>query len=89
MGPNDEKKQTSFCKPGDSGAFIIDTDGKVSGLMYGNLQNYCGPLYERKGYVCAGLATSMEVVIEAIRLKTTRKDGNGKKITPGRTIRLV
>lgn len=57
--------------------------------MYGNLQNYCGPLYERKCYVGAGVATSMEVVIEAIRLKTTRKDGNGKEVAPGGTIRLV
>lgn len=88
-GPDDEKKQTSFCQPGDSGAFIIDTDGKVSGLMYGNLQNYCGPPYERKCYIGAGLATSMEVVIEAIRLKTTRKDGNGKKVASGGTIKLV
>ena len=57
--------------------------------MYGNLQNYCGPPDERKFYVGAGLVTSMEVVIEAIRLKTTRKDGKGKKIASGRTIKLV
>lgn len=73
-GPDDEKKQSSVCQPGDSGAFIVDADGKVSGFMYGNLQNYCGPPGQRKGYVGAGLATSMEVVIEAIRLKTSRKD---------------
>ncbi len=42
-----EKKPSSVCKTRDSGFFIIDADGKVSGLMsdvlYGNLQNYCGP----------------------------------------------
>lgn len=88
-GPDAEKKQSSVCQPGDSGAFIIDSEGKVSGLMYGNLQNYCGPQDHRKCYVCAGLATSMDIVIDAIQARTAKKDEEGQITGPGGTIELV
>lgn len=37
VAPDDEKKAV------ERGALAIDANAKASGLMYGNLQSYCGP----------------------------------------------
>ena len=77
-----EKKPSSVCQTGDSGYFIIDADGKVSGMMSDVTATYKIIAVRQTGYVGAGSATSMEVVIEAIYSKKT-----GKIIAPGGTNR--
>ncbi|KAL1964467.1 hypothetical protein VTN77DRAFT_6893 [Rasamsonia byssochlamydoides] len=72
-----EHTQASFCEAGDSGSFIIDGNGKVCGLLYGELSGRCGPPGNQTTYVQAGLATSMPDIIESIRSRTTPRNANG------------
>lgn len=49
-----EDSAESFSKAGDSGSFVINTDGEVAGLIYAELAGYVGPgergkaLYQRR-----------------------------------------
>lgn len=82
VAPDDEKKAV------ERGALAIDANGKASGLMYGNLQNYCGPTGTNENVMwvppCRLQATSIEVLIEAIRLEKAKKGRKkGKVVAPG------
>ncbi len=52
--------------PGDSGSFVFNSEGEVSGLLYGQFSG------ERDGtfYAEAGLVTSMDEVVASIKVKT-------------------
>lgn len=53
-------EQTSFAADGDSGSFILDEYGTVTGLLFAGVRN---------NYAYAGLATSMSDVLESIKLR--------------------
>lgn len=74
--------QETFAEPGDSGSFIIDGRGDVCDLLYGAMTGYCsvasswpwGPTF---GYVGAGLAMSMDDVLNSIKQRTASQDSEG------------
>ena len=70
------KKKDSFCLPGDSGSLVVDSELRVSGLVYGNLDGRCG------GEDCfnAGLITCFSDILRSIQERTTVKDENGIEI---------
>ncbi|KAL8797137.1 MAG: hypothetical protein Q9195_000604 [Heterodermia aff. obscurata] len=62
------KTQQEFCAPGDSGSLIIDQNGDVAGLLWGELTSFCGPTDFQRRYARAGLVTSIVDVNEAMKL---------------------
>lgn len=69
--------QDTFCRSGDSGAIIVDIDGQVAGLLWGEVTGACGPITnertrERAGgqYVSAGLVTDITDVVRSIEVRT-------------------
>ncbi|MCJ1403246.1 hypothetical protein MMC11_006469 [Xylographa trunciseda] len=69
-------RQSNFSEPGDSGSFIIDGDGDVCGLLYGEHTGLCG----RRDDCVAGLVTSMDEVRASIAFKTRTPDKNGATV---------
>lgn len=74
-------EQSDFCQSGDSGAWLIDANHCVAGLLFGSMTCLCGPpnkYQPRSGtYVNAGLVTSIAEVQESIAAWTTPRDSNG------------
>lgn len=74
-------EQSDFCQSGDSGAWLIDANHCVAGLLFGSMTCLCGPPNKdqpRSGtYVNAGLVTSIAEVQESIAAWTTPRDSNG------------
>ncbi len=74
-------EQSDFCQSGDSGAWLIDVNHCVAGLLFGSMTGLCGPPNKdqpRTGtYVNAGLVTSMTEVQKSIAAWTTPRDSNG------------
>ena len=69
------KVQDTFCLRGDSGSFVINDRGHVSGLLHGDLAGYCGP----PNYNCnAGLVACMLDIRPSIEERTAWKDDKGK-----------
>lgn len=74
--------QETFAEPGDAGSFIIDARSKVCGLLYGTMTGYCSvasswPWGSTFGYVGAGLAMSMDDVLNSIKQRTASQDSEG------------
>ncbi len=78
--------QEDFCQPGDSGAWIIDTDQCIAGVLFGSITGQCGPAnlaLPRTGfYINAGMITSMPQVLKSIALWTTPRFMNGRPTGP-------
>ncbi|WEW60053.1 hypothetical protein PRK78_005537 [Emydomyces testavorans] len=71
--------QESFCRPGDSGSWVIDANGKLCGLLFGEMRGWCGPGDDTGAvYVGSGLVTCMSVVSESVKQKTFRKPFGAK-----------
>ncbi|KAF7122752.1 hypothetical protein CNMCM5793_000862 [Aspergillus hiratsukae] len=64
----------SFVEDGDSGSFVVDTDGNVCGLIFGGFSGRCGPSSGDNYYVNAGLVTPISDVAKSVKLRTVRKD---------------
>ncbi|MCJ1244342.1 hypothetical protein MMC30_001540 [Trapelia coarctata] len=75
----DMKEQDTFCLRCDSGSFVINSRGHVSGLLHGYLTGHCGPT---KYYCNAGLVASMSDIRPSIEGRAAWKDSKGK-IRPG------
>ncbi|ODM19633.1 hypothetical protein SI65_04618 [Aspergillus cristatus] len=73
-------KQATFSEDGDSGAFVLDHEGHVCGLLYGGVSDF----YDRDEYfVNAGLVMNMPELINSMKLKTvTRCDNAGDLSLP-------
>lgn len=86
--------QSDFCAPGDDGSFILDSHGRVCGLLYGEMAGLCLQTGDRFSYgdieltASAGLATSMKDIIKSIELRTTPTDENGNPTGPPATLEL-
>lgn len=74
-------EQSDFCQSGDSGAWLIDANHCVAGLLFGSMTGLCGPPNKDQptsgAYVNAGLVTSMAEVQKSIAAWTTPRDSNG------------
>ena len=66
--PSSWRTQEQFCNPGDSGSLIIDCDGKVAGILWGDLMGWCGPMDSYRLYIGAGLVTDINDVKTAMRM---------------------
>ena len=69
--------QAEFALPGDSGSMLLNDRGEVCGLLYGEVSGYCGPPGMERCYSNAGLASSIKLVIDAIKDQTTSIDEAG------------
>ena len=65
--------QQIFCAPGDSGSFVIETDGAVAGILHGYFAGFCGGQY----HCGAGLVAYMAEILPFIAKRTTVADGKG------------
>ena len=73
--PNAPIFQDEFSAPGDSGAFVIDTEGRVCGLLSGEYTGLCGGSGRTdRG---AGLVTDMTDVLASMVKKTSFRDSQG------------
>lgn len=82
--------QSSFCRPGDSGSFVIDKKGHICGLLYGQVTGWCGQADPDTGsiYIGAGLVSCMSKVQASIQHKLTRSDTFGNIIVPSVTLEV-
>ena len=69
--------QSTFNDKGDSGSLIIDRNGNIAGLLWGEITGGCGPIVDEREritaggqYVNAGLVTDIQDVIESIGQRT-------------------
>ncbi|KAL8827200.1 MAG: hypothetical protein Q9191_003334 [Dirinaria sp. TL-2023a] len=62
VNPLSSNKQEDFCASGESGALIIDTLGRVAGLLWGDLTGFCGPAERHRPYIGAGMVTDINDV---------------------------
>jgi hypothetical protein len=69
--------QAEFGLPGNSGSMLLNDRGEVCGLLYGEVTGYCGPPGMERCYSNAGLASSIKLVIDAIKDRTTSVDEAG------------
>ncbi|EAW19981.1 uncharacterized protein NFIA_096010 [Aspergillus fischeri NRRL 181] len=76
-----EHTQASFVEDGDSGSLVVDTDGKVCGLVYSGFSGKSGPSDDEHFYVTAGLVTPIAEVAQSVKLRTMRKDKDDKIIS--------
>lgn len=67
--------QSSFSEPRDSGSLVIDQQGRVCGLLYGEHTGLCGPRHN----LGAGLVTSFADVQKSVALRTQMTDSNGRR----------
>lgn len=79
--------QREFCKPGDSGSLIIDSNGYCAGILFGSLRGFAGPLNKwGTDYADCGTVTTMSTVQKSIAKKTAytrrviRKNEQGREI---------
>lgn len=68
IDPISQRTQEQYCNQGDSGSLIIDADGKVAGLLWGDLRGWCGPEHRQYPYVGAGLVTDINDVMAAMKM---------------------
>lgn len=68
--------QSPFSKPGDSGSFVVDGDGLVCGLLFGEVTGHVGRRYE----VGLGTVTCMTDVRASVGRKTAFRNDEGKEI---------
>ncbi|KAL2002739.1 hypothetical protein VTN02DRAFT_6069 [Thermoascus thermophilus] len=82
--------QSSFCKPGDSGSFVIDRKGNICGLLYGQVTGWCGPADSDPGslYIGAGLVSCMSKVQASMLQKLTRPDMSADTSVPSVSVSL-
>ncbi|KAL1873674.1 hypothetical protein Plec18167_006191 [Paecilomyces lecythidis] len=71
----DKVVQSPFCHSGDSGAFLINSDGFVCGLLYG----YLDAMVQATGYTRAGLVTCMSDVRSSAQALTTTRTAWGER----------
>jgi hypothetical protein len=79
-------EQDAFCKPGDSGSFIIDRFGRICGLLYGAAKAFNGPPGREEFYFYAGLAMTIPDVLKTISIKTTPRYAHGNPTGDGASI---
>ena len=72
----EQVRQSEFSEPGDSGSFVINGDGYVCGLLYGEHTGLCG----QRDDLGAGLVTSMDEVRASIAFKTRTPGQNGATV---------
>ena len=84
---NLEKVQAAFSMSGDSGAFVVDSMGRICGLLYGKHDNFCGET--NRNDVGAELVTSMTDVLSSIAKKTTFQDSDGNTFCGEVTLPLM
>ena len=68
-----EGSTDSFSLPGDSGSFLVDCEGRVAGLLYGEFTGYVGPAGNQRLYINSGLVMSMDEVVKSVEKKTKGK----------------
>ncbi|PGH10654.1 hypothetical protein AJ79_05368 [Helicocarpus griseus UAMH5409] len=82
-------KQGDFCKPGDSGSFLVGDKGtSVCGLLYGCVTGFYGPDNDGTLYNHAGLAMCFSDIAESIKLRTTPMNSSGEPVGPPATLEL-
>lgn len=67
-------QQASFCLSGDSGSWVINAQGHLCGLLFGEVTGWCGPSNEGSVYVNAGIVSCMSTISDSVCVKT--KGGN-------------
>jgi hypothetical protein len=72
----DQITQIDTCLRGDSGAFMIDTNGDVAGFLYGFITGHCGS----QVYVNSALVSCMTDILPSVAAKTTVVGKNGAEI---------
>ena len=68
---NDRHEQQTFCREGDCGTLLVDRNGYVAGLLWGEMVGWCGPFDSTNRYfdhnVAAGIVTDIgDVVSDAL-----------------------
>lgn len=66
--PLSQKFQEQFCNQGDSGSLIIDANGYVAGILWGDLRGWCGPVSMHWPYIGAGLVTDINDVMAGMKM---------------------
>ena len=66
--PGSQMPQEQFCNQGDSGSLIIDREGRVAGILWGDLMGWCGPIDRYRLYIGAGLVTDINDVKTAMKM---------------------
>ena len=67
--------QSGFSHPGDSGSFVIDQQGFVCGLLYGEFTGLCGT----RNDLGVGLVTSMTDIQASVAFRTGFEDSSGHR----------
>ena len=68
IDPVSFSEQKTFCDQGDAGSLIIDREGRVAGILWGNVEGFCGPKDQRTPYLGAGLVTDIDDVKASMKL---------------------
>ena len=79
--------QEHFSEPGDSGSLVIDSRGRVAGLLFGSLHGEVGPLSGEQGsksYARAGLVTSIDAILEDVASRSEIRTKDGKIVRHGK-----
>lgn len=66
--PVSQKTQEQFCSQGDSGSLIIDREGSVAGILWGEMRGWCGPEHRIYPYIGAGLVTDINDVMAGMKM---------------------
>ena len=77
-----EYRQSSFAEKGDSGAFVVDIEGKICGLLYGATYGHYGPPGKTHFYANAGLSMNVPDLINSVKLRTVPRADNRKPKGP-------
>lgn len=67
--------QSGFAHPGDSGSFVIDQQGFVCGLLYGEFTGLCGI----RNDLGVGLVTCITDIQASVAFRTGFEDSNGQR----------
>ena len=63
-----QNTQEQFCSQGDSGSLIIDREGRVAGILWGEMRGWCGPEKGPWPYIGAGLVTDINDVMAGMKM---------------------
>ena len=78
-GPQVKYNQKTFCSMGDSGSFIIDSSGRVAGMLHGYIHGAVGEGNADTVHMNnAGLVTCMTNILPSIATCAAAKDASGK-----------